>query len=130
MDKLEISTILPVKAAMVYTDWTTSKRHTEMTGGEAIIHNEVGSKYSAWDGYIFGKIEELVENKLIQMSWRTADFAEEAQNSQLQVMLEDINNGCKITLKHWNIPDGDGEKYKDGWQEHYFEPMLQYYTED
>ena len=76
MDKLEISTILPVKAAMVYTDWTTSKRHTEMTGGEAIIHNEVGSKYSAWDGYIFGKIEELVENKLIQMSWRTADFAE------------------------------------------------------
>ena len=45
-------------------------------------------------------------------------------------MLEDINNGCKITLKHWNIPDGDGEKYKDGWQEHYFEPMLQYYMED
>ena len=86
MDEPEIATILPVNASVVYGDWTSSKGHTKMTGGAAIVHNQVGSKYTAWDGYVSGTIEELVENAFIQMSWRTADFGEESQNSQLRVI--------------------------------------------
>jgi hypothetical protein len=34
--------------------------------------------------------------------------------------------GTRLTLKHTNLPD-HGMQYKDGWVEHYFEPMKAYF---
>ncbi|MBL4653951.1 MAG: SRPBCC domain-containing protein [Flavobacteriales bacterium] len=130
MEKIEVVAVMPVKSTTIYNDWLSSKGHTEMTGGAAQIAKEVGSKHTAWDGYISGEIIELSENQLIQMSWRTSEFDEGAEYSQLQITFEDGSDGCKITINQWNMPDGDGEKYKQGWQEYYFEPMLAYYSEE
>ena len=122
--------IMPVKTTTVYNDWLSSEGHTEMTGGKAHIVKEVGSKHTAWDGYISGEIVEVSENQLIQMTWRTSEFEEDAEDSQVQVIFKDTPDGCQITLNQWNIPEGDGDKYKQGWEEYYFEPMQAYYSED
>ena len=130
MDKIEMTVQLPVKSARVYADWLSSEGHTEMTGGPAKIVSEVGSKHTAWDNYITGEIVELSENRLIMMTWRTTEFADDAENSQLQITFNDNEAGCEVTLNHWKIPEGDGNKYKDGWTEYYFNPMSTYYSED
>ena len=117
----------PVPAMTVYNAWLDSEEHSAMTGGEAQIEPKAGSEFSAWDGYISGKLTALVEGKEITQTWRTSNFAEEDEDSLLRILLTDNAEGCELELVHSKIPD-DGADYYTGWQEHYFEPMESYFT--
>lgn len=129
MEKLKLEKIIPASAAQIYSDWLSSDGHEAITGGEADASDAVGASYTAWDGYIWGENLELDSNKRIVQSWRTSEFDDSAEDSRIEVLLESISeNETKFTLIHSNIPDGDREKYSDGWEQHYFEPMLNYYT--
>jgi activator of HSP90 ATPase len=97
-----------------------------MTGGAAEASAEVGGEFTAWDGYIWGKNLELEPGKRILQSWRTQDFETSDADSKLEIVLEAVPQGTKLTLKHTNIPDA-GTGYKDGWVEYYFEPMKAYF---
>jgi len=114
--------------SVAYDAWLDSEKHSQLTGSEAQIKAEEGSAFTAWDGYISGKITELVPNQKIVQTWRTTAFAEEAEDSILTVSFYASKRGCKIQLDHTNIPKGDGPKYKKGWKEHYFEPMEKYFN--
>lgn len=126
-EQFTISTELNKPAHIIYQAWLNSKEHTAFTGGEAIIENELGSKFTAWDEYISGKIMVLDEGKKIVHSWRTVEFKEE-EDSVLEVHLEDLpNDRCKITLHHSQLPEGGAKKYSIGWEENYFQPMRAYF---
>jgi activator of HSP90 ATPase len=43
-------------------------------------------------------------------------------------MLDENPNGTKITLTHTNLPEGQGESYKQGWDDFYFTPMRAYFS--
>ena len=109
-------------AKKLYNTWLTSDGHTKMTGGEATISSEIGKSYSAWDGYISGKNITLEENKRIIQSWRSTQFEENEQDSQIELVLAEDNGTTELTLIHTNVPES-GEHYKKGWEEHYFQPM-------
>ena len=128
MDSFQVSCVLPVDAATLYRDWMSSKAHTLFTGGTAKIDPTVGGKHSAWDGYIWGENLELENGKRIVQSWYTSNFPDGAEPSKIEVKFENNSEGCKLTLIHTNIPDGMGKEYEDGWQEHYFAPMMDYYS--
>lgn len=118
---------LPVKAHEVFEAWLNGPKHSEMIGGEATGEPIVGSVFTAWDGYIWGKNLELESDKRILQTWRTTEFSDSDDDSMLEVLLEDIGDTCQLTLKHWNIPEGQGKSYFTGWDEHYFEPMREYF---
>jgi activator of HSP90 ATPase len=61
-------------------------------------------------------------------SWRTSDFPEESEDSRLEILLEEAEGGTKLTLIHTQIPEGQGEEYRRGWEEFYFEPLSQYFS--
>jgi activator of HSP90 ATPase len=128
MDSFEVSCILPVDPSTVYRDWLSSKGHTLFTGGVAKVDPVVGGKFSAWEGYIWGETLEMESNKRIVQSWNTSNFPDGAEPSKLEIKLEPVEEGCKITLLHTNIPSGQGKEYEQGWQDHYFTPMLDYYS--
>lgn len=118
----EIKEIIPTTAEEVYIAWLSSEGHTNMTGGEANCSDIVGEEFDAWDGYISGKNTHLVPNKEIKQSWRTAEFDDADNDSDLTILLNDISNGCEITIIHTNIPVGQPD-YKQGWIDHYLTPM-------
>ena len=128
MDSFELSCILPVEASTVYRDWLSSKAHTLFTGGAAKIDPVVGGKFSAWDGYIWGETLEMESGRRIVQTWNTSNFPDQAEPSILEINFETVEEGCKITLKHSNLPTGQGNEYEQGWKDHYFEPMLDYYN--
>lgn len=128
MDSLSVSTVLPATPKQIYDAWLSSKGHTEMTDGEAKGNAKVGSVFTAWDGYIEGKNLELEPGKRIVQSWRTSEFPDDADDSHLEIILEEVSDGTKITLNHTNIPKGQGKQYKQGWHDHYFEPMKEYFS--
>ena len=65
----------------IYQAWLDSLAHSEMTGGEANMSDQIGAEVSAWDGYISGRNLELVPGERIVQSWRTSEFADEHGDS-------------------------------------------------
>jgi activator of HSP90 ATPase len=127
---IKLSVTLPVTPKTLYRAWLDSKEHSNFTGGIAEIERRVGSKFTAWDGYIEGENLELLLNKRIVQSWRTNEFPEGSPNSKLEITFNEVKNGTKVSLIHSDLPEGDGAKYRKGWKEHYFNPMKEYFTED
>ncbi len=130
-------------ADKIYKAWLSTQGHTLMTGSPAKVDGTVNGKFSAWDGYIWGTFLELIENEKIVQAWRTSEFPENAQDSHVEIMLEgEISSlrqaqgtakgerglaTMRLTLIHTNIPAGQAESYKTGWEDFYFKPMREYF---
>jgi len=128
LEKIELSTIFPVGSERIYRAWLDSAEHTAFTGGAAIIEPQVGGAFSAWDGYIQGVTLVLEPYRRIVQTWRTTEFPEASADSRLEVLLEEVEAGTKLTLIHSEIPAGQGEDYRQGWVENYFNPMEEYFS--
>ena len=51
---------------------------------------------------------------------------ENDEDSKLIIELKKVKEGTQLTLIQTNIPEGQTQ-YKEGWEEHYFEPMNAYF---
>jgi activator of HSP90 ATPase len=123
----KISKVIPASPAEIYKAWLSSKGHSAMTGSAAKVTGKVGGKFSAWDGYIFGRTLELEPDRRIVQAWRTSEFPDDAPDSHLDVLLEKTKTGTKVTFTHTQIPKGQADSYKQGWDDFYFKPMKDYF---
>lgn len=122
-----ISAVIPATPQRIYNAWLDSKEHSAFTGGNAVVDPRVGGEFSAWDRQIWGKTIELEPYRRIVQTWRTSEFPPDSPDSRLEVLLAEANGGTRVTLVHTNIPDGQGEEYRQGWKEYYFKPMKLYF---
>ena len=95
-----------------------------MTGNPA----HVGGKFKAWDGYIFGSTLELEPDQRIVQAWRTSEFPDNAPDSRLEILLEKVTEGTKVTLIHNDMPEDQIDSYRQGWEDFYFKPMKEYFS--
>jgi len=122
-----LSEIIPAKPSEIYEAWLSSEGHTAMTGSPAKVDGNVGGKFSAWEGYIFGTTLELTLNQRIVQTWRTSEFRDDAPDSHLEVLLEEVARGTKVKLIHRNMPEDQVDSYRQGWEDFYFKPMKEYF---
>jgi activator of HSP90 ATPase len=127
-DAFELMQKFPVNASTVYDAWLDSEEHTKMTGGEASCSNKEGEEFSAWDGYITGKNIQLNPYKKIIQTWRTSDFKNNDEDSELIIEFHGTSEGCELLMIHKNIPEGQPD-YKQGWIDHYLNPMKIYFDQ-
>ncbi len=128
METIEVAAEFKVDPKRLYEAWLDGKQHSALTGGAvASVENWVGGQHTAWDGYIWGRILELEPYRRIVQSWRTSEFPVGSQDSRLEVILEPTADGTRLMLRHSNIPDGQGEMYREGWETNYFTPMRAYF---
>jgi len=121
-----LKTKLQATAKQVYKTWLSTQGHTKMTGGAAFVSDKVGDTFTTWDGYIQGKNIELEPYKRIVQSWRSSNFTDEEEDSNIEIMLSESDGETELTLTHTNVPES-GEHYIKGWDEHYFQPMISYF---
>jgi uncharacterized protein YndB with AHSA1/START domain len=128
--RFKLASTIPASPEAVYDAWMSSAGHSAMTGSEATASGEVGSAFTAWDGYIKGRNIELVRGRRIVQSWRTSQFSEADPDSTITVTLAPVEGGAALTLEHSGVPDGDNHKgYENGgWENHYFAPMKRYFA--
>jgi uncharacterized protein YndB with AHSA1/START domain len=127
-DAFRVSTLVSALPERVFSAWMDSGAHTAFTGGEAKIDAAIGGRFSAWDGYIQGRTVDLLQGRRIVQTWRTKEFPQASADSRLEVQFESAEGGTRITILHSNIPEGQGERYKTGWTDHYFTPMREYFA--
>ena len=127
-DGFELSDVVPATPEAVYDAWMSSTGHSSMTGSPAIVDPHVGGAFEAWDGYIVGRTLSVEPGRRIVQAWRTSEFSEDEADSLVDVLLEPVGEGTRITIRHTGVPDGHLSYERDGWEEHYFEPMRRYFS--
>jgi len=125
-ESIKLKVNFKVKPFEIYEAWLDSLQHSKMTGGQAKCSLKIGDSFTAWNGYITGRNIELKPNQEIIQSWRTSDFNENDEDSNLIIQLKELENGTELTLIHSNIPEGQTQ-YEQGWVDHYFAPMKSYF---
>jgi activator of HSP90 ATPase len=109
----------------VYESLMDSAKHAAFTGSAAEISREVGSEYSAYDGYITGKNIELVPDKKIIQSWRAVDWPE-GYFSRITFEFTPIPAGTRMDFTHADLPEGTEDEFTQGWIDNYWEPMKKF----
>ena len=122
-----LKTVIKASMTEIFNTWLSSSGHTKMTGGEAVFSDKIGERFTAWDGYIEGTNIHLEPYRRIVQSWRTSDFEKEDQDSQIEILLREVDEGTELTLIHTNLPES-GEHFKKGWDDHYFQPMKLFFS--
>jgi uncharacterized protein YndB with AHSA1/START domain len=124
-----VSDIIPAPPRAIYDAWLDSAAHAAMTGGQkAQISAEPGGAFAVWDDYITGRNLTLEPGRRIVQSWRTAKFTAADPDSQIEVVLESVAGGTRVTVNHSNVPDGHVSYRDGGWQNNYFAPMQRYFA--
>ena len=122
-----LKTKLSATAKKIYDTWLSTEGHSKMTGGDAIITDRIGDSFTAWDGYITGTNLQLEPSKRISQSWRTSQFEDNEEDSQVEILLNETDGETELTLIHTNVPES-GKHYIEGWDNHYFQPMKTYFS--
>ena len=123
-----VSDIIPASPREIYETWLDSRGHEAMTGGSpAQISAKAGADFTVWGGFISGRNLELEPGRRIVQSWRTTLFTKEDADSQIEVLLEPLAGGTKVTVRHTGVPDGHTSYRDGGWQKSYFEPMKKHF---
>ena len=121
-----LSTTLPATPDEIYRAWLDSAAHAAMTGGGAEVSDKTGEAFEAWDGYISGGNLELEPGARILQAWRTVEFADDEGDFVVEIRLEAVEGGTRLTLHHSQLP-AHGAQYEQGWIDNYFEPMKAYF---
>jgi len=128
-ESIEVSGVVPATPQQIYDAWLDAVAHAAMTGGSAatVEGREVGGRFTAGDGYMWGRHLALEPGRRIVQSWRSKDFPSEAPDSRLEVLLEAADGGTWVTIRHHEVPEGQGAMYREGWEVYYLEPMRRHF---
>jgi activator of HSP90 ATPase len=130
--KLNVTTInqkvtVPASPREVYDAFVDPEKHSEFTGSQAAGKAKVGSKFTAWDGYIFGKFLEFEPGKRLVQQWQTTDWPEGYPPSRFELTFREVPEGTEVTMVHVNVPEEQEEELADGWNEFYWKPLRRYF---
>ena len=92
----------------VYEALMDSAKHSQFTGGKAVMGRGVGDKFTAFDGYSEGVNVELVPDKKIVQTWRASDWPE-GHYSRATFLLEESGGGTRLSFTQTGVPE-------DQWQ--------------
>jgi len=125
----KVSDVIPAPPRAIYAAWLDSHGHAGMTGGQpASCSTAVGGTFTVWNGFITGKNLALEPGKRIVQSWRTTRFKSADPDSEIDVLLEPVAGGTRVTVNHRNVPDGHTSYRDGGWQRSYFDTMKAYFS--
>jgi activator of HSP90 ATPase len=112
---------------MLYNILMDEKLHSIVTDGLVEMSNEVGGKFSVFDGYCSGyNIELEVGNKIVQ-AWNFKEDGWPADHYSICTFIfKPISDGCLLTFSQTNIPEHKVEALKEGWTDYYWEPIKTY----
>ena len=127
-ESCELKAIFNTSPKALYEAWLIGEEHAEMTGGDATGSAKEGTEFTAWDGYIWGTNKTLTPHSKIIQAWRTAEFAENDDDSIVEISLTEVDGGTELTITHTNIPEGQTQ-YEQGWVDHYIDPMTAFFND-
>jgi activator of HSP90 ATPase len=126
-NKIIQKVIIPALPEEVYMALLDPKKHSEFTGSKATGRAKVGAKFTAWDGYISGKILKLERGKRIVQEWVTTEWPENYPPSRLEMTFEERDGKTELTMIQSDVPAEQKEDLEEGWTDFYWKPLKDYF---
>jgi activator of HSP90 ATPase len=125
-------TTFPTSPERVYELLTHGAEFAAATGRAASIGTAEGAEFSLFDGFISGRLIELVPGRRVVQAWRGQEW-EPGVYSLVRFTVEADEEGARLILDHSGYPEGESPRYPT-WHEHlstnwpvfYFEPFRKY----
>jgi activator of HSP90 ATPase len=117
----------PAKPEDVYEALVDAKKHAAFTGSGATSDPRTGGRFTAWDGYIFGKYVTLEKGKRIVQEWQTTEWPSGSPPSVIEFGIERVEGGTRLTMVQSGVPAEQAEEYRQGWIDNYWKPMKEYF---
>jgi activator of HSP90 ATPase len=95
------------------------------SGYPAQMSTETGSEFSLWEGDITGKNLEFIENIKIVQEWY---FGDQSEKSIVTITISQERENSLVTVEHSNIPDDEFSSIGEGWREHYFDAISNFFN--
>ena len=125
---LKQKVVIPASPKEVFDAFVDPEKHGEFTGAKATGKPVVGGKFTAWDGYIYGKFLELEDGKRVVQEWTDTDFPEGSAPSKLELCFNKTPKGTELVMIQSGLPKELADETKEGWTEWYWEPLKEYFT--
>lgn len=96
------------------------------SGGDAVLEQKEGGRFGMFDGWVSGNVLKCTGSELA-FTWKTTDWNEGAQASEVHILLAADEAGTKVTLTHTGLPDeNERDSHKTGWMDFFFDPLEDY----
>jgi activator of HSP90 ATPase len=117
---------LPAPARALYAMYLNPKTHRAITGGKVVISARRGSKFSAFDGMLWGRTLHTIPGRLIVQAWRSMNFKKGDVDSTLVLRFTPKGGSGRIDLVHVGVPAHDHRGVTQGWKKYYWGPWRKY----
>src|SRR5579859_2256014 len=114
---------IPASAREVYDLLTNPEIHMAFSGAPATGGSKVGQDFTFWGGHIIGKHLELQPYRHIVQEWRSNDWPPDQPPSLLDFKLKEDAEGTEVTMVHSRLRPEQVERFRGGWNEHYWNRM-------
>lgn len=126
-EEIRQTVTIDAKPDEVYDAYLDPKRHSEFTGSPASGTTRVGGKFTAWDGYSWGRFLVLEKGKRIVHEWQTTEWPKGYPPSLVELTFKPARGKTALTMLHTKVPAEQAEEYAQGWREYYWEPLKRYF---
>lgn len=96
------------------------------SGEPAVMSTEPGTEFSLWEGSITGRNIAFEPGKKITQEWY---FGDQEPPSVVTIILHPHKQGTSAELRHTNIPDEDFDDIVAGWNDVYFDSLINFYED-
>lgn len=120
------SVILPAPAKDLYAMYLNPRSHKAITGRKVVVSARPGSRFSAFDGMLRGRMLYTVPGRLIVQAWRSSGWKKGDLDSTLILRFTPKGRRGRIDLVHANVPDHDYRGVNNGWKKYYWRPWRKY----
>ncbi len=126
MPTVTMAVEFPASPARLYRMYLDPKLHAAFTGAPVTIAARAGARFEAFGGALSGTILQVVPNRLIVQSWRSAHFGRRDLDSTLVLAFLPVKGGGRIELTHVNVAESDFAGVSEGWSSYYWVPWRRY----
>jgi activator of HSP90 ATPase len=123
MDKIiKQKIILNATPHQLYEAILNPRMHSQFTGAKATNTGKIGGKFTAYDGYAFGKNVKLEKDKKIVQSWSTTDFPDTF--TEITFQFNKKGSQTELAFTQTGVPEKNYKEIAEGWKEFYWKPLM------
>ncbi len=113
----------------IYRLLLDSKQHADLIGAKAEIDPRIGGRFETFEGYAIGTTTKLVPYRCIEQTWRASDWPKE-HFSTITFNFEETDNATVLRFQQTRLPSGTRKEFEKGWQDNYWQPLIDYFSSD
>lgn len=111
------------KPSELYDALMDSKKHSFFTQSKAVLSENVGGKFTVYDGYAEGKNVELVKNAKIVQTWRASDWPAGHYSLVTFSLKKSPSGGTMLAFTQTDVPEKFAKDIEAGWKLYYWKPL-------